>query len=44
MHDNLYIMYEIAEILTPRCVDDILKYLMDFNKFLGIVDLFHGWC
>ncbi|CAO3660073.1 unnamed protein product [Rhizopus stolonifer] len=27
-HESLYIMYEIAEIMAPRCVDDILKYLM----------------
>ncbi|ORE01595.1 hypothetical protein BCV72DRAFT_309874 [Rhizopus microsporus var. microsporus] len=33
-HDSLYIMYEIAEILAPRCVDDVLKYLMNLNKFV----------
>lgn len=43
-HDNLYIMYEIAEISAPRCIDDILKYLMDFDKSHCIVELFDKWC
>ncbi|KAL9554979.1 hypothetical protein MBANPS3_002581 [Mucor bainieri] len=43
-HDNLYIMYELAEILAPRCIDDILKYLMDFNKLRCVVELFAEWC
>lgn len=39
-HDNLYIMYELAAILVPRCIDDILKYLMDFHKLHCVLYLF----
>ncbi|KAI8086653.1 uncharacterized protein BX664DRAFT_264424 [Halteromyces radiatus] len=44
LSDGLYIMLELERISIPGSLDDLLKYLMDMNKILMVLDVFEEWC
>ncbi|KAF7721591.1 hypothetical protein EC973_004462 [Apophysomyces ossiformis] len=44
LSDGFYVMLELLRVVIPGCLDDLLKYLMDMNKILMVLEVFEKWC
>lgn len=39
----IYFTYKLTEIKIPLTMDDLLKFVFDFNKLISIVKIYQEW-
>lgn len=42
-NDGLYILYELTDIMISMTMDDLLKFVMDFNKLMSVLNVYGEW-
>ncbi|CAO3634979.1 unnamed protein product [Cunninghamella blakesleeana] len=44
LSDGFYVMLEVARVSIPGCINDLLKYLMDMNTIVMVLEVFEKNC